>query len=557
MSFIRILFFIVVLGIYAGSFGEEYRTFTGSNGKAIEARLISFDPDNLTVQLKMKDGRDQTVLLSLFSDKDQEFIKNEGKTDNPFDDESIEKKSNLSAPKIIKIEPPNGSINLDPDKIKEIRVTFDQDMRGGRSVCTLRNKTFPNISEPKWIGKRTFVAKAALELDSEYGLSFNNKSHNNFKSVEGVSLEPVVYAISTRKSNDYSIKLGKRQTLIRDGQFNNQEGNFSFLPDLQIGFLSTAPKVRALMTVCDWTCLFEGESLSTLRPVKRVLAHGPPNSIDNGYCGVGGTVYDPRDKNRLLAFCHTEDHVGMSMFDFSAIKGFYARVALAESYDNGYSFKKTGAVISSSVPKNANGYMAQGCGDPCAIIDKSKQYYYIYYTDWGVEQKKRGTQLCLARCAIKDKGLPGKWFKYYEGEFKEPGLGGKDTPVVSGKNADAIDGSVVYIKSIDKYVMVYCNVVHAETKNWDGAKESGLYFAVSDNGISWKTLKQIVVGYPACAHGAIFTGRPTLLPMKSNKEGFQGYLLYAYSERWGQSAPNIPHYLVGHQVSFTIERDDQ
>lgn len=62
---------------------EDFRTFTGSNGKAIEAKLLGYDADAEIVRLQLKDGRIQNVKLSLFVASDQEFIKGGG-SDNPF-----------------------------------------------------------------------------------------------------------------------------------------------------------------------------------------------------------------------------------------------------------------------------------------------------------------------------------------------------------------------------------------------------------------------------------------------------------------------------------------
>lgn len=70
---------------------EEYRTFVGSNGKKIEAILLNFDSDTEIVKIRLKNGKEQNVKLSLFSSKDQQWIKNQGKGDNPFGDEPAPK----------------------------------------------------------------------------------------------------------------------------------------------------------------------------------------------------------------------------------------------------------------------------------------------------------------------------------------------------------------------------------------------------------------------------------------------------------------------------------
>lgn len=69
------------------AFSGELRTFTGSNGKAIEAEFLQFDSDTEIVKIKLKNGKEQNVKLSLFSQADQDFIKGGG-SDNPFGEDS-------------------------------------------------------------------------------------------------------------------------------------------------------------------------------------------------------------------------------------------------------------------------------------------------------------------------------------------------------------------------------------------------------------------------------------------------------------------------------------
>lgn len=75
---------------------DEFRNFTGSNGKTISAQFIEYDSKNETVKIKLKSGKEQNVRLNLFSKKDQKWIKSGGKDgeDNPFDD----KQDGLTAP---------------------------------------------------------------------------------------------------------------------------------------------------------------------------------------------------------------------------------------------------------------------------------------------------------------------------------------------------------------------------------------------------------------------------------------------------------------------------
>lgn len=75
--FLALLFIIPMLPVRAG----ELRLWTGSNGKVIEAELLSLEGE--IVKMKLKDGRLQNIRIDLFSKEDQKFIKESG-LDNPF-----------------------------------------------------------------------------------------------------------------------------------------------------------------------------------------------------------------------------------------------------------------------------------------------------------------------------------------------------------------------------------------------------------------------------------------------------------------------------------------
>lgn len=92
-------------------------------------------------------------------------------------------------PKVIKMYPENGAIDVKPGPIK-IRILFDQDMgSAGHSLCG-GGENFPEfIGQPKWAGRRAFVFSANLKPDHEYTFSINCSSAQNFKSVSGEPAE--------------------------------------------------------------------------------------------------------------------------------------------------------------------------------------------------------------------------------------------------------------------------------------------------------------------------------------------------------------------------------
>ena len=62
--------------------------------------------------------------------------------------------------------------------------------------------------------------------------------------------------------------------------------------------------------------------------------------------------------------------------------------------------------------------------------------------------------------------MPGSWQKYFEGRFGEPGLGGRETPVVSAHHLDEASVSqahVAHSRELERYVMV---AVYNFWKEW-------------------------------------------------------------------------------------------
>lgn len=79
-----VLFLIVFVLLVQGVSYGEMRNWTGSNGKVIEAEMIGFDESTEIVKIRLKNGREQNVRIDLFSSSDQDFVRNQGKADNPF-----------------------------------------------------------------------------------------------------------------------------------------------------------------------------------------------------------------------------------------------------------------------------------------------------------------------------------------------------------------------------------------------------------------------------------------------------------------------------------------
>ena len=103
-------------------------------------------------------------------------------------------------PKVIKAVPDNGATNVDPD-LREIRVTFDQDMNRVSYSWTGGGETFPKLrGQPRWIDRRTCVLPVQLEPNHKYWLSVNSEQHKDFKNAKGEPAVPYPIAFETGES---------------------------------------------------------------------------------------------------------------------------------------------------------------------------------------------------------------------------------------------------------------------------------------------------------------------------------------------------------------------
>jgi len=347
-------------------------------------------------------------------------------------------------------------------------------------------------------------------------------------------------------SERIAASLGKREVVSAPGLLG-----LKYFPDECPAFIQTTPTLRVLMAAGNSTCLLEGRDMQSLALLGRVLLPGKPGSFDNGYAGVCGTARATGDE--LLAFYHAEDHEGMPPIP-GGIPGFYCCAAAAISKDNGASFEKLGPVVTGALPKDLKGRADQGCGDLCIVPDAKHRYLFMYYSDHS-RVDNRGVQICMARCALEDAEKTDGWRKYHNGSFDEPGLGGKDAPVLSARamGADAIFPQVTFVPQFRRYVMVLNITVYREFGPGLEAHKSGIYIACSRDGICWSAPTQLLAIRSIIIPGKEVGWHPALLLSNVEGNSAKGWLYYSYSESWGHKPPQKPHYLVGHPITFSIE----
>jgi hypothetical protein len=138
-------------------------------------------------------------------------------------------------------------------------------------------------------------------------------------------------------------------------------------------------------------------------------------------------------------------------------------IGAAVSHDNGRTFEDLGFVLADGnepVCEAKNGFFASGHGDFSVILDREKKWFYFFFTAYGGPAGEQG--VAVARMAFGDLGAPaGQAWKYFEGRWDSPGIGGKVTPIFQVRtpwDTDAPDAfwgpSIHYNRELGEFVML-------------------------------------------------------------------------------------------------------
>ena len=179
------------------------------------------------------------------------------------------------------------------------------------------------------------------------------------------------------------------------------------------------------------------------------------------------------------------------------------KIGAAVSYDGGFSFTDLGIVLQSGDPLNCgaqNGFFAGGNGDFSVMVDASHTYIYFLFDNYGGDASHQG--VAVARMDFNRRLTPvGAVWKYFNGDFTQPGLGGQLTPTFpvnvswAAPNTDAFWGpSVHWNTQIKQYVMLL-NHSCCET----GWPQEGIYISFNpdiSNALGWSSPVKILDGSP-------------------------------------------------------------
>lgn len=206
--------------------------------------------------------------------------------------------------------------------------------------------------------------------------------------------------------------------------------------------MDTATKDEALSTAADpknpqdknddtvWRCV---NGPTGREATKAPAGSGSGYDLSN-YCDLVGTWVDP-DTGNWIGLVHNEftprpfgDGLHMDAIDY------------AVSTDHGKTWQIKGHAITSPYSTERGDTKAfpeqtyyYGDGDPRLYVDMKSGYFYVYYGSRVVDKGGSwgGFTEHVARAPISAKMATGSWQKYYNGKWHQPGVGGKESGVVS------------------------------------------------------------------------------------------------------------------------------
>ena len=171
------------------------------------------------------------------------------------------------------------------------------------------------------------------------------------------------------------------------------------------------------------------------------------------------------------------------------------------SYDGGRTFRDLGIVLNSGELVNCsakNGYFAGGYGDFSVIVDRRNEYLYFLFGAYGGDVSGQG--VAIARMLVGNAANPtGAVWKYYQGAWSEPGLGGRVTPIFPATvswvdaNTDSFWGPSVHWNTyLERYVVLLNRSCCAP--EWP---QEGVYLTTNsdlENPAGWTTPQKILGG---------------------------------------------------------------
>lgn len=232
------------------------------------------------------------------------------------------------APKVVEMFPGDGATDVDP-ATRELRIVFDRDMStGGFSFCG-GGPSFPESGgRPGWLDKRTIVIKVKLKPDHEYRLSLNCPSARNFRSADGVPLQPVGWRFSTTphvleltraEQKELNIRcLAQLMEVLRDyySYYDLRGIDWEELEQKQREQIVAATNTRSWIKEAA-TMLSEAKDMHIWLTYRGSTTHTHERKIRRNYNmhGIQSALPGLQRRNSCVHVARTDDNIGYIMIE--------------------------------------------------------------------------------------------------------------------------------------------------------------------------------------------------------------------------------------------------
>lgn len=192
------------------------------------------------------------------------------------------------------------------------------------------------------------------------------------------------------------------------------------------------------------------------------------------------------DDDVLYGFFHSEEGVPCPFYIKSP------QIGVTRSVDNGRTWENLGFIIESPIEENncdaKNGFFSNGVGDFSVLMDKNREYVYIYFANYPMIHQVEDQGVSAARIRVADLATPiGKTWRWFNGAFSEPGIGGRASALFktwkdyNHPDPDAFWGPAIHFNTyLNKYVMLMPRTQggNPPTDVWP---TEGIYMSVTDD----------------------------------------------------------------------------
>ncbi len=352
-----------------------------------------------------------------------------------------------------------------------------------------------------WLGNLTGVKISAEGLnEGSIVLQSMTAEKGGANFIQGLTIEePKVYLTARDRIAVKNIQYGPDGIV---GSWRDDDGTVHYLGSASAGGVSGAFVTTGTPDDPFNTVLYSG---------KRV------NGVDWSeyrYCSIAQIVKEP-STGKLIGITHLERDHGDG--------GYVATIGLSISEDNGENWTFLGEMISHDIlPTPDSPAGSRDIGNGTVLMDD--EYLYIFIVDVRESDQAHGLGACRVKLTdLYEKVLAGEIpeaYKYFDGQWNEPGWGGQSTNILP----EGVAPNFLYLSYntvLNKYIMVICQSPYYQSNDGD------ILMLVSDDMLDWTDAQRqwLATGY----HGEQY---PSIFSDAENCQTESGETFYIYWCNW-------------------------